>query len=154
MFGHAHTTSQTSVVAVSTDYYTTEEHIQGVTAEIYVLRLGKTVRCYRKTRNVHFRTWNEWGDEPQFEDIPTTTEYKNWSNWVSEMFGGLDIFAIDILQLQGQGKKPIEYIIGIHDTGCALVDQHANEDAAVLIELVLKRVDERRKELKGYMGFP
>ena len=52
------------------------------------------------------------------------------------------------------GKKPKEFIIGIHDTGCALADQHANEDAAVLIELILKKVDARKKELKAYGQFP
>lgn len=142
------------MIATSSDYFTTEDHIQGATAEIYVLRLGKTVRCYRKSKDVHFRTWNEWGSETQFEDIPTTSEYKNWSNWVSEIFGGLDIFAINVLQLEGEGRKPVEYIIGIHDTGCTLADQHANEDAAALIELVLKKVDARRKELKAYTDFP
>ena len=142
------------MIATSSDYFTTEDHIQGATAEIYVLRLGKTVRCYRKSKDVHFRTWNEWGSETQFEDIPTTSEYKNWSNCVSEIFGGLDIFAINVLQLEGEGRKPVEYIIGIHDTGCTLADQHANEDAAALIELVLKKVDARRIELKAYTDSP
>ena len=30
----------------------------------------------------------------------------------------------------------------------------ANEDAAALIEMVLKKVDSRKKELKGYAKFP
>ena len=150
----AFTLHQNGVIAVSSDYYTTEDLLQGVTAEIYVLKLGKTVRCYRKSKDVHFRTWNEWGGSTQYEDIPTTSEYKNWAGWVGEMFRGLDIFAINILQKEGDGKKPKEFIIGIHDTGCALADQHANEDAAVLIELILKKVDARKKELKAYGQFP
>lgn len=147
-------TAQSGVIAVSSDYFTTEEYIQGANAEIYVLQLGKTLRCYRKSKDVHFRTWNEWGASTQYEDIPATSEYKNWAKWVSEMFGGLDIFAINILQFEGEGRKPVEYIIDIDDTGCALADQHANEDAAAIIELLLKRVDSRRKELKGYTEFP
>lgn len=119
-----------------------------------MLKLGKTLRCYRKSKDVSFRSWNDWGSATQYEDIDTASEYKNWAGWVSELFGGLDIFAIDVLQLEGAGKKPRHVIIGIHDTGCALADQHANEDAAVLIDLVLKKVDARRKELKSYANFP
>ncbi len=109
--------------------------------------------CYHKRKDVGFRSWNGWGSATQYEDIDTVSEYKNWAGWVSWMFGGPDIFAIDV-QLEGAGKKPRHAMTGIHDTRFALADQHANEDAAALIDLVLKKVDARRKELKSQASFP
>ena len=137
------------VVALSTDYYTTEDLLEGIVAEVYILQIGKTLRAYRKAKDMHFRTWNEWGDATQYEDIPMTSDYKSWASQVQPLFGGLDIFAINVLQVEG-GK---EFIIGIHDVGCGLADQHANEDAMLIIDMVLKKVDERRKELKNYAKF-
>ncbi len=137
------------VVALSSDYYTTEDLLENVVAEVHILQVGKVLRAYRKAKDVRFRTWNEWGGDTQYEDIPLSSDYKSWASQVQPLFGGLDIFAIDVLQVEG-GK---EFIIGVHDVGCGLADHHANEDAMLIIDLVLKKVDDRRKESRNYVKF-
>ena len=139
----------TGVIALSTDFYTTEDMLGDVIAEVYILQLGKTVRAYRKAKEVHFRTWSEWSADTQYEDIPMSSEYKAWAAQVQPLFGGLDIFAINVLEVEG-GK---EHIIGIHNVGCGLADQHANEDAGLIIDMVVKRVDARRKETNNYAKY-
>lgn len=137
------------VVALSSDYYTTEDLLENVAAEIHILQVGKVLRAYRKAKDVRFRTWSEWGGDTQYEDIPLSSDYKSWASQIQPLFGGLDIFAIDVLQVEG-GE---EFIIGVHDVGCGLADHHANEDAMLIIDMVLKKVDDRRKESKNYVKF-
>jgi hypothetical protein len=136
------------VVALSTDFYTTEELLENVVAEVHILQIGKVLRAYRKAKDVRFRTWSDWGDT-QYEDIPLSSNYKAWASQIQPLFGGLDVFAIDVLQVEG-GK---EVILGIHTVGCGLADHHANEDATLIIEMILKKVDNRRKEIKSYATF-
>jgi glutathione synthase/RimK-type ligase-like ATP-grasp enzyme len=63
--------------------------------------------------------------------------YKMWADEVSKCFGGLDIFAIDVLKTQ-DGK---EYILEINDTACGLMWEHEQEDCGRIRDLVLAKMN-------------
>lgn len=90
------------------------------------------------------------GVQVEFHDIRVTPVYKSWTDKVQKLFGGLDIFAINVLVKQDDS----EHIIGIHDTDCEFADQHINDVAQTIVRLVQERIAERVKALKNCDTFP
>jgi synapsin len=70
------------------------------------------------------------------EQIPMNNKYKIWIDEVSKLFGGLDIFSIEIVV--GQDSK--EYIIDINDSSMTLFGESQEEDKRFIADLVLEKM--------------
>lgn len=126
-----------SMIALHSEYCTTESLIENVECEIYIQQIGDQVKAYRKQQSATFRTWVD-AKAAAYEDIPVTKIYREWITAVSAAFDGLDIFALNVLRTTDGG----EYIIGLHDTACPLVPHREDEDLKQIAKLV-------RGKLKG-----
>lgn len=132
-----------SILALSSQYFTTEESLS-VAAEIYIQWIDGNIRCFKRIKSLSgsgFRTWSNWGTL-RYEEVDSTKQYKRWAELVSKIFGGLDIFALNVIQTD-VGE---EYILGIQDSSCPFAPQYQNEDAAQCAALVVGRIEKMRKE--------
>jgi hypothetical protein len=128
------------VVAVNSDYYTTEGLIEDAIVELCIQKLGDQVRAYRRKQSADFRTWHDQSDDDS-EDIPVTTKYKQWASAVALLLGGLEVFTLNVLQT-ADGR---EHIIGLHDTACPLAPHHQQDDKKQLIKMVVEKVKKQPK---------
>lgn len=70
------------------------------------------------------------------EQIPINNKYKLWIDEVSKLFGGLDIFSIEVVV--GQDSK--EYIIDINDSSMTLLGESQEEDKKLIADLVYEKM--------------
>jgi hypothetical protein len=139
-----------SILALSSEYFTTEESME-VAAEIYIQWINGSIRCFKRVKSssyTGFRTWSDWGTV-QYQEVDQTKQYKKWAELVSNIFGGLDIFALNVIQTES-GE---EYILGIQDSSCPFAPQYQSEDAAKCAELVIERIEQTRKERAKYVKY-
>lgn len=124
-----------SVLALSSEYYTTELLIPDIIEEIRVQKIGDFFRAYHRRSSSGWK--GNWGDI-KFADCEMTPKYQEWANEVAACFGGLDIFAIDVLRTKS-GK---EWILEVNDTACGLMWAHESEDLQRIRDLVVRRMNE------------
>lgn len=65
-----------------------------------------------------------------------TERYKTWVDEVSELFGGLEICALEIIV----GKDGKEYIIEVNDSALTLMGDSQEEDRRHIADLVTQRM--------------
>lgn len=70
------------------------------------------------------------------EQIQMTERYKMWIDEVSELFGGLDICALEIIV----SKDGREFIIEVNDSALSLMGDTQEEDRRHIAELVAHRM--------------
>ena len=66
------------------------------------------------------------------ELLPVTDRHRAWVDQVCQMFGGLDICAIELLV----GKDGKEYIIEVNDSALSLMGDTQEEDRRHIADLV------------------
>ncbi|XP_021913970.1 synapsin isoform X3 [Zootermopsis nevadensis] len=72
------------------------------------------------------------------EQIQMTDRYKMWVDEVSELFGGLDICALEIIV----AKDGREFIIEVNDSALSLMGDSQEEDRRHIAELVAHRMQQ------------
>ena len=82
-----------SILAMSTEYFT-EEAFTPHEYEFRVQCIGPHVRSFRRNSDSSWK--NNWGNV-RFADHPWDAKYSVWVDAVREIFGGLDMFALDVL---------------------------------------------------------
>jgi len=75
------------------------------------------------------------------EQIQMTERYKMWVDEVSELFGGLDICALEIIV----AKDGREFIIEVNDSALSLMGDTQEEDRRHIAELVAHRMQVKSK---------
>ncbi|CAF1117716.1 unnamed protein product [Adineta steineri] len=71
------------------------------------------------------------------EQIELTERYRLWIDEVSQIFGGLDICAIEIVQ-SNDGK---EFIIDVNDCTMQLVGETYEEDYQSIAKLIIHKME-------------
>lgn len=66
----------------------------------------------------------------------STSRYKQWIDEVSDLFGGLDICALEVVV----GKDGKEYIIEVNDSALTLLGDSQEEDRRHIADLVVGRM--------------
>lgn len=121
-----------SILHLHKDYYTIEPFIE----HHYEYRLQKIGCNYRAWRKNSDTSWKNNQGNVRVEDHPWDPKYANWLEECSKLFGGLDMFAIDILH----GKDGQEYVIELNDTGLGLNPDHEKEDSSFIKQICLEKM--------------
>ena len=70
------------------------------------------------------------------EQLPLTDRYRGWVSAVSQLFGGLDICALEAVV----GKDGKEHIIEVNDSALTLMGDSQEEDRRHIAELVCAKM--------------
>ena len=122
-----------SVLALHTDYFTTEPFVERVASEYRVQRIGEHVRVYKRQSDSGWK--GNWGDI-RFADLPVEDRHRRWAEEASRVFGGLELLALDVL-VDADGN---ETIIELNDTAAGMMFEHEAEDCARLREMLLRKM--------------
>jgi len=120
------------ILALHNDYFTTEPFIEHE-YEFRIQKIGSHYRAFRRNSDSHWK--NNWGNLT-FVDHEWRDEYKTWADLASQMFGGMDIIALDVLHTK-EGK---DYIIELNDTAPGLMYEHEEEDLEYIADLVVQKL--------------
>jgi len=122
-----------SIMALNKQYYTTEAMVENV----FEYRIQKIGKHYRGFKRVSDNSWkNNWGNL-KFEDHKLEEFDIMWADRCSNIFGGLDIFALDVLVR----KDGTRVILEINDGANGLMYQHEKEDLGHIRDLVIERMN-------------
>lgn len=70
------------------------------------------------------------------EQVAVTERHRTWIEQVAQMFGGLDVCAIELLV----GKDNKEYIIEVNDSALTLMGDTQEEDRRHIADLVVTKM--------------
>lgn len=71
------------------------------------------------------------------EETEVLERYKFWLDSVADLFGGLDILALEVVV----SKDGIEQIIGVNDSALSLLGNQQEEDRKHIFDLVMERLE-------------
>lgn len=76
------------------------------------------------------------------EQLAVSERHRAWVDQVAQLFGGLDICAIELLV----GKDGREYIIEVNDSALSLMGDSQEEDRRHIADLVTAKMQVEKKE--------
>ncbi|XP_050533365.1 synapsin [Daktulosphaira vitifoliae] len=124
----------TSIISVASTYCTTEPFIDSK----YDLHLTKIGSHYRALmRKSITGNWKSCVGSAMLEETEVLERYKFWLDAVAELFGGLDILALEVVV----SKEGIEQIIGVNDSALSLLGNQQEEDRRHIFDLVIERLE-------------
>ncbi|XP_025415910.1 synapsin [Sipha flava] len=123
-----------SIVSVASTYCTTEPFVDSK----YDLHLTKIGVHYRALmRKSVSGNWKSCVGSAMLEETEVLERYKFWLDSVAELFGGLDILALEVVV----SKDGIEHIIGVNDSALSLLGNQQEEDRKHIFDLIVERLE-------------
>jgi len=94
------------------------------------------VRCFRRNSST---SWKNQEGNVIFEDHPWNQSYELWVDECRQMFGGMDMFALDVLHT----AEGLDFILEINDYAMGFDYDYEPEDMKHVKELILQRMNEK-----------
>merc|ERR1719162_1934894 len=126
-----------SVLAMMPEEHCLVEPFVNGSCDLRIQKIGRHYRAFRRTDISG--EWKTNTGTAHMTEVDMSDRWKRWVDEAAQMFGGLEILAVDAIVEEGTGA---EYILEVNGTSIGLHPDCAPDDNVHIRDLVLERMND------------